>query len=367
MKPASSACIVLLCLTIFGCNVKPAPSHIWFIKITPTGNEIVALNPEDKREQTVVTHSPGEYIASAGLSPNGAKIAYLVTISPDANSVWIANSDGSDRIEIPMEDPVRSFVWMDNARLLIASTSEQRESESPGHAVVWALYDLATRQVRPLVTHTLILAPPQRNHSPNQSAGIAGTVNSIVFRHFEVHDDVLTDVFDVKADPRSLPPNFENLASSTRDGSIIAFTAQGGSNNKDIFLLTDKARKLQQLTDLEQNYGASSTHDLAVSPDGRWIIFSALLGLPRVPNVPTELQVALASSDGKTLKFLTELPESIRGDYAWSPDNRRVAASLPTRNAAGEYDSIPIQVIDAETGVIERVTEFGGTQVFDWR
>lgn len=100
---------------------------------------------------------------------------------------------------------------------------------------------------------------------------------------------------------------------------------------------------------------------LAISPDGRWVIFSISLGLPRVPNTPIGGQVALVSAEGKTLKFSRELHDAEQGLSAWSPDSRRVAVSIPTRNADNEFIGFPVQVIDVETGQIEQVTESGGS------
>src|SRR6185436_13144146 len=55
----------------------------------------------------------------------------------------------------------------------------------------------------------------------------------------------------------------------------------------------------------------------AVSPDGKWLAFSAYVG--------QGMELFLASADGSRLRQLTQLRASVATGPDWAPDGRRLA------------------------------------------
>lgn len=375
MKILLSFCLPILSLILAACNGAGVSREIWFTQRDPAGHKIVALNPITQQQRTVIRLKPGEFLADTGLSPSGEKILYISypAKSPEA---WLANSDGTDPTPIALDFEEKGFVWLDNDRILFAGLKADWTAY-PDDPYQWKLYDLRSRELRPLIWKGLqIPAPDHWSRSHYQVYALRIPEESIIeekvivfYGHIEVQNDIVRVMMDVQVDPAQLPQGLGPPGSATADGRLIAFSGRGGVNNNDLFLASDYGRSVRQLTNFQTDYGVSGIGwHLAVSPNGKWVIFELGLGLPRSPNLPTGGQDALVSTDGKVLKLLRESNGGIYGHFVWSADSRYVAVSVVPLGADPNKSSGEIHLIDVETGEIKQLTSDGWSkEVFDWR
>jgi hypothetical protein len=376
MKILVCSCLLTLSLILFlsACTGTEGSTEIWFTQRDPEGHKIVALNPATRLQRTIVRLKPGEFLADASLSPDGRKILY-VSYRAQNPEVWLANSDGSNPTRVGLDFEEKGFVWLDNDRILFTGL-KINWTAYPDDPFQWKVYDLRSRQVQPLIWKGLTIPPPDhlsRSHYQVYirripEASLVEETSVVFYGHIEIENDVVQVIMDVQVDPLQLPRGLGSPGSATADGRIIVFHGRGGINNNDVFVASDYGHSVRQLTSFRESYGVSGIGQLAISPNGKWVIFQGSLGLPHTPNLPTGGQIVLVSTDGKTLKFLREDKGGIYGRLVWSADSRYVAICVVPQGADPNNSSGEIHLIDIETGEIKQLTSDGWSkEVFDWR
>ncbi len=375
MKRLLQCCLLILSVILSACAGTAVSGEIFFIRRELTSHEIVALNPANRQERVIIRLSnPGVFLADAGLSLDGKKVLYI-TNRDNSQEAWLTNSDGSKPMRVSLDFREEGFVWLDNNRIVFAGLKDEGYV-SAEDAYQWKLYDLRSRELRPLIWKGLKISAPGHWSRSNYRVYIPRIPEEslveekviVFYGHIEVENDVVRVVMDEQVDPAQLPRGLGSPGSATTDGRLIAFSGRGGVNNNDVFLASNYGRTVQQLTNFQKNYGVSGIGKLAISPNGRWVIFQLVLGLPRSPNLPTGGQDALVSTDGKVLKFLRGNQGGIYGNFVWSADSRYVAAGLVPQGADPNKASGEIHLIDVETGEVKQLTSDGWSKdVFDWR
>ncbi|HEY6959217.1 MAG TPA: prolyl oligopeptidase family serine peptidase [Candidatus Limnocylindria bacterium] len=126
----------------------------------------------------------------------------------------------------------------------------------------------------------------------------------------------------------------------SRDGSEVAFS-WNRSGTFEIFVAPIERETLYQLTDAKER----SVHP-RWSPDARWIAFM------RDRGGDERFDVWLVDRDGERERNLTNEPEFMHREIAWSPDGTRIAYAA---NVGG--NGFGIFVVDVASGAKTRLTD----------
>ncbi len=142
---------------------------------------------------------------------------------------------------------------------------------------------------------------------------------------------------------------------TSHEGEARYQGAQVTLDGESVFVATDKdgdfvrlARLDPSLLDLEYLTPDDwDVEEVALSPDGRYLLASR--------NVDGYSQVMLFSSRGKRMPD-PELPEGIAGDFAFSPDSRRVAFTLTAPDRNPDVWVLDLASAGSEDGGARRIT-----------
>ncbi len=374
MKLWLSGWVLLLGMCLGGRTAKAETAKVWYIALQPK-TEIDTLDPTTGQKQVIIRSDIP--INDAGLSSDGKRIAY-VTILPGtttltekgAYSVWVANADGSNLFRLPADFTQANFVWLNNEQIAIATLRDDYVTRANYDFFQWELFDIPSHELTALITNGAIVPPYALNHADSHVQVFQPDSQKAVIRFvdWQIQNSTLEQRVRFQVDPAQTPRYVGgyNFISATFDGAKIAFSGLGGKNNMDIFVATDQGRSVRQLTNFQQDYGLSSGGDLAISPNGRWVIFSMNLGLPRTSDLKTDAEIMLADTDGTTPKFLRSGWGGNYGKFVWASDSRHVAVCSDTLDP--KQTTPEIYVIDVDTGQIKQLTSDGWSkEVFDWR
>jgi Tol biopolymer transport system component len=145
------------------------------------------------------------------------------------------------------------------------------------------------------------------------------------------------------------------VPSLSPDGRWIAFTAIGTQHWTTLWRTASTGGETRELSDKLWTRPV-------ISPDGQWIagFYSARqLGTQKFPD-----SIAVISSNGKQLRMVIPIPSSVSLDAGprWSPDGRE----LTYINHGKDGDNIWSQPVDGSTA--RQVTQFTGLTLFnfDW-
>ncbi len=368
-KKISPLCFQLILLLLnVSCVPQQIPGEIWYengvsVVVPDKGKsfdhmEIDAINPSTSQRRVVIRTQKDEVVIWPSFSPNGERLAYIT------DGIWVANADGANRRRVSDDQRDEDYFWLDNDSLVILRVTAPNQLPYEGE---WSVYDLSTRQRRPLSTEgeRLIYCPIQRSKALAGKSPFDEEDNPL--GHWEISDNTIKKVMDVNIRRDQLSSRGLGCPSWTPDGQKVAIAVETPSFSDEIFLISDHGQSVKQLTHFEKGYMSSPFHfGVAVSPDGRWVIAQGTFDSPRAPNMPEGFQIVLINTENQQVDFLGE--RHVEGNFVWSPDSRYVAVSLGPKGSDPENTEGEVHVIDVQTKQIKQLTFDGGLkQVYDWR
>jgi len=318
----------------------------------------------------LITQSGAEgNILGADLSPSGMRLAYIKDSPIRGASIWIANRDGSNRMQITEETESAWFSWLDDNSMLLSSGEWIHGPRLP--ILEFHAYDIFKRKNTPVV-----VAGNQRdlfrcalNKFSSHPEIIALSNNSQpALGHLELKDGTIKIATDFTIDLSAFPELIDaDCLSWTPDGKRIAL--QGTTvllKREDLFLASSQGKSVMRLTDFGKSFERATFSTYAISPDGQWVVAIASLNPRPVFGFPYAATLVLVKTDTQKVEFMG-LPDISGPDrLVWSPDSRYVAITAP--KVFDRMSDNQIYIIDVEKKEIRQLTNDNGQkEVFDWR
>lgn len=375
MKLQIACCLLVSSVLIASCRGTSSSAKIWYINrlgtylpnITVPIGQIITLECETSQDQVIVQSPPAHFLEDGKFSPDGSYIVYTSDDDDSRIHLWLAKQDGSNVKEIAQASDSIRTVWLTNTQLLVLKMNKKYATSwlNDGEA---ESYDILSQQTHPLVLKTnigLFGKPLVADNQPEKVPLLDQP--QVGLAHLKTEGDTVVQVPDLIFDLSNFAGFSElRFPSLTADGKNLAFVGRLNLHTDQIFLTADNGRTVNRLTTFEDNYGGVTIFAAGISPNGKWIIFSANLYKRYHPNFPEGVTTGLLNTESKTVEFLT-VQES-RGNFAWSPDGRYAAISLVPLGKDPQTTNGEIHLIDIANRQIKQLTSDGGMkEVIGWR
>lgn len=361
---------LVVLIALVGCAQKASTPEIWYIWRGVSNAEIRALNPITNQQRLIAQSEAEGNILGADLSPSGKHLAYLKDSPIRGASVWIAERDGFNQIQITEKVESAWYLWLDDNSLLLSSGEWIHGPSLP--PLEFYVYNTSKQKTTPI-----IIAGNQRdlfrcalNKFSSHPEIIALSNNSQpALGHLElIKDGTIKIVSDFAIDLSEFPELIDaDCLSWTPDGKTIAF--QGTTvllKHEDLFLASNQGRSVVRLTDFGKNFEQATFSTYAISPDGQWVVAIASLNPRPVFGFPYARTLVLIKTNTKKVEFMGLSDISGPDRLVWSPDSRYVAITAP--KVFDRMSDNQIYLIDVEKKEIRQLTnDSGQKEVFDWR
>jgi len=270
-----------------------------------------------------------EELASIAITPSSATLEISFDPSRDVLAT-VTNPDGD---EIPMLDPGDENLEWSSDDETVATVIRDAErgafvsAQGPGTATVTATWAGITGSMDITVVH------PSADVPAIVFLGDAGTLGTGGVWGMEPTGGGLVRVFDGGGNPAVSP-----------DGSRVAYEAQGGASNVDVFVWEAASG---DVTNLTSGRGALQEQRASWSPDGASVVFQGTV-LPSGSNIYT-----VAADGTGALDSLAAFADSSEFEPDWGPGVVAYRSSSLVGQKRG------IRLVTVATGDIEVLTTLG--------
>ncbi|HEY2867074.1 MAG TPA: winged helix-turn-helix domain-containing protein [Pyrinomonadaceae bacterium] len=347
-------------------------NHIRFFRhVSPNRVESWTMNLDgsDQHRET----APVKDFLNGMWSPDGKKVFFMK--EGDSKTTYLANSDGSDEITLPML--VGNSDWAPDSSKFVYETKV-----AEGNTEIY-LYDLATRQNTNLTRNTVFDADPSFSPDSQHIVYLSGRDGNADIYMMDLTGRIERRLTD--------HPAFDNFPSVSPDGTQMLFFSNRDGGDKHMFIrdLNDDLPPVR-VSDFP---GMQGTHAKCWSADGTQLVFTSdvggkdtvyrmniepyrprkliaddqadlqsprvspdgtkLLTQARLSDHRVELRLADLSSGARKTIFTTSpgLPVTFLLFAAWSPDGSQIV--FDNRTA----DNSQIFTVNADGGDLRQLTD----------
>lgn len=374
---AVTFCIVVVAVLNCACQSTNPRTQIWYVKNIHLETElryldsIEAIDPDNGQEYVVVQEQPGQAIPYAVFSPDGRHIAYGAGSDTAGTRDIVADSDGSNPREVSSANDSFGSVpyWLSPSTLLMVDAKRRPDNTLEYRSFI---YDIARKESQKMDfidnNESTNFCGPIVSLEGDDPRWLIWDQTSIGTKALMVDKGIARIVEDTKYHF----PGFESFFGaycSDRFSRNRQFAFSGGvgidaRKIQNIFVAREDNKTIGRLTSFERDYGKATATSMAISPDGRWVIFSVSFLNPKGQGLADGNYVALLNTEDKSMSILSKTWN--KGIFAWSPDSKYVAADL---YPPGDLDTeAEIFVIDIQTRKMKQVTFDGiDKELIAWR
>ncbi len=354
--------------TAFG----PAPDEICYINHRHAGMDgvdyrhdgIECINPVTRRTSTLLRATANVYIEAVSRSPDRERIVYTLQEPDGSKSILIAAANGTNSQRIGTGYVQTAFVWLDNQRLLVSGTTERWQPPETGEVFV---YGIAQASKQPVIAgKDSFVFCVQDGTSSQLNEMTVFENNSLALGHLDIKENKLLLAVDLHLNLSQLPqPLYASCLSWTLDHQTIVLR-RDQTLMRDLYISKDGGQTFQALKEFSADYSDVLIGDFLLSPDGQWVALSVGLGGPLKSGLPEGNWVALINTTSGTVNYIRSTPGLV-DDFAWSPDNSRVAIAIEPQVADPEKVGREVYVIDVRDMKPVQITFDGADkQIVDW-
>lgn len=355
-------------LVTSACAPTEKQSEIWFLSRIPTQNssttqqgwydEISAINPVTNQIRQVYQSDFKGSISLPSVSPDGMQVAFKT------DAIWLANTDSTALHLVAPYPPNWDYFWLDDHRLVLMQVTDLMKRKYQGD---WVLYDTKSGQMRVLTTEDIVWFSCGLEGPGSLAPWIAFNQNLLSKWVLDESHLIAIPQITLNTDKFTLTDRIQCPA-WTPDGKRLVISARPNGHTDEIFLLSDGGKVVKQLTHFDSQHEVSDLFpNLAISPDGNWIVTQGVFNYPLKQGIPFGYQIILVNSETGDVYYLGE--RRVEGGFVWSPDSKYVAVGLGPKGSTPENNTATqINVIDVSTKEIKQLTSEGGQKkIFDWK